>query len=343
MLIHIAGGVGEHGRNCFFTQADTVTIMVDCGIRGGAQPLYPDLTDEQIRQTDFLLLTHSHLDHTGAYPWLLDRGFHGQVIGSAETFSQLPFEIDNKLFIQPGQDLALTDGLRLTCGRSGHCVGSLWYELSLEGKQLLFSGDYSESSLLYSCDKIRGRWADVAFLDCARDHALGSAESLQLSLQEAVRKVIMDGRSVILPVPRHGRGLEMMQLLHSIGQLRLDDESQAARDAMPSQTAWFKAPLTQASAAGGSIYFLADSQLKRPGKRVQVERLIEEGAELILTGHAEPDSFAKKLLRLERGQMILYPSHQSDRGVELLRQLNSFTTVVRVHSDRFSSPGDITL
>lgn len=342
MLIHIAGGAGEHGRNCFYIEGDTLTVMVDCGIRG-SQPLYPDLSDEQIRKTDVLLLTHAHPDHAGAYPWLVEKGFRGQVIASDACFPQLSFDVANGRPVRPGETLRLSNSASLTCGRSGHCVGSLWYELSLEGRQLLFSGDYNKSSLLYACDKIRGRWADAAFLDCGRDAALGSAESLQLGLRDAVRGLIEAGRAAILPVPRHGRGLEMMQLLQGIGQVRLDDESRAARDAAPLQGQWFKAPLSHASAAGGSIYFLADSQLKRPGKRVQVERLMAEGAEVILTGMAEPDSFSGKLLRLERARMLLYPSHQSDRGVALLCHLNSFTRVVRVHSERFPSPGDISL
>ena len=31
MELLIAGGVGEHGRNCFYVQAKTLCFLVDCG------------------------------------------------------------------------------------------------------------------------------------------------------------------------------------------------------------------------------------------------------------------------------------------------------------------------
>ena len=48
MELIIAGGVGEHGRNCFFVKGSSVCFLVDCGkLAGSAQP-YPKLTPEQI-------------------------------------------------------------------------------------------------------------------------------------------------------------------------------------------------------------------------------------------------------------------------------------------------------
>jgi glyoxylase-like metal-dependent hydrolase (beta-lactamase superfamily II) len=344
MNIVIGGGVGEHGRNCFYVEGQQASIMVDCGImsEGDAHP-YPRLTAEQISRVNWLLLTHSHQDHTAAYPWLVSQGFRGQVLASEETFAQLPFEVEKPCVIEAGQGLDLEQDLHVSCGRSGHCVGSLWYEIDFQGRRLLFSGDYTEDTLLYACDKLRGHWADIAFLDSSRNPVFGSAEALQMQILRAVTNTIREGRPVILPVPRHGRGLELMQLLYGIGHFRLDEDSQAARDAIPFQQEWFKQPLKDASSQGGSIYFIADTQLKKPGNRVLAERLVAEGGLLLLTGHAEDNSFSMRFVKRGEASIISYPTHASDRAVDLLCSLNSFAQVVRTHSERHPDPGPIIL
>ncbi|NLD34758.1 MAG: MBL fold metallo-hydrolase [Clostridiales bacterium] len=340
MHIIIGGGIGEHGRNCLYIQGADGAFIVDCGLMASDANPYPRLSAEQIRRAKWLLLTHSHQDHAGAYPWLVQQGFDGVTVASEETFAQLPFEVSNRLAIAPEQTLALDGGLQVSCGRSGHCVGSLWFEVDFERKRLFFSGDYTEDTLLYACDKVRGRWADVAFLDCGRDIALGSAEALQHRILQVVSETVHAGRAVILPVPRFGRGLELMQLLHGIGHFRLDEDSQAARDSVALHPDWFKAPLKDASSPGGSIYFIADTQLKRPGNRVTAERLLHDEALILLTGHSDDNSFSLKLLRTDKALFIPYPTHASDRTVELLGELNSFPRIIRTHTDRHTSPGD---
>lgn len=69
----IAGGVGEHGRNCFLVQGETIRFLVDCGkMADTPEDSYPRLTREQIGGLDAVFLTHSHADHTGALPWLYE-------------------------------------------------------------------------------------------------------------------------------------------------------------------------------------------------------------------------------------------------------------------------------
>ena len=86
MELYIAGGVGEHGRNCFLAQGETIRFLVDCGKMADApEDPYPRLTRAQIRRLDAVFLTHAHADHSGAFPWLCENGFRGSVIAAAET------------------------------------------------------------------------------------------------------------------------------------------------------------------------------------------------------------------------------------------------------------------
>ena len=68
MRVTFAGGVGEHGRNCFLVEGETLSFLVDCGRMAGAQDPYPALTAAQARGLDFVFLTHSHADHTARLP-----------------------------------------------------------------------------------------------------------------------------------------------------------------------------------------------------------------------------------------------------------------------------------
>lgn len=160
----IAGGVGEHGRNCFFVKTERISFLVDCGKMAGAAQPYPNLSPEQIQSLQYVFLTHSHADHTGALPWLLEQGFAGTIIASDETFGQLPFSLPDT---RPLRSFRPPEGLTLHWGRSGHCPGSVWYEFGLEGQTLLFSGDYTERSLVYETDPIRRTRAELAVIDCA--------------------------------------------------------------------------------------------------------------------------------------------------------------------------------
>ena len=70
MELFIAGGCGEHGRNCFYVEQNDTAFLVDCGLLAGAEDDLPRLNAEQIQKLRAVFLTHSHADHTGALPWL---------------------------------------------------------------------------------------------------------------------------------------------------------------------------------------------------------------------------------------------------------------------------------
>ena len=63
---------------------------------GEADGGYPRLTENEIMKIDYIFLTHSHIDHSGAIPWIESQGFKGIVVGTKETLNQLPFEVKRK-------------------------------------------------------------------------------------------------------------------------------------------------------------------------------------------------------------------------------------------------------
>lgn len=73
------GGLGEVGMNCSVFEADGRMLIVDCGVtfpdsmHYGIDLIIPDFSYllKHRDKIDGLILTHGHMDHIGAVPWLL--------------------------------------------------------------------------------------------------------------------------------------------------------------------------------------------------------------------------------------------------------------------------------
>lgn len=351
MELIIAGGVGEHGRNCLFVKGSSVCFLVDCGkLAGSAQP-YPKLTPEQILSLQYVFLTHSHADHTGTLPWLLEQGFAGTIAASDETFGQLPFSLPDT---KPLRSLQPPEGLTLHWGRSGHCPGSVWYEFGLEGQTLLFSGDYTEASLVYETDPIRRTRAELAVIDCAYGADPRSPEVLRFDLLTCLADRLSSGKPVLLPVPKYGRGLELLallrrarpktsiygdaQLLYQLNWLQTD-RFWCAPSAQDSLVKTQVQPLT--GVPEGGVCFLSDPQLKREGSRSLAEAFLAAGGSLVMTGTPERGSYSEALLKAGSMELLRYPVHQNGAEYRRLLRENHFSRAIPYHTPDFSAKREI--
>ncbi len=68
MEISFLGSLGEVGRSCVFLESDETKVLLDCGIKLGERTDYPLL--DLVEGVDAVILTHAHIDHTGALPLL---------------------------------------------------------------------------------------------------------------------------------------------------------------------------------------------------------------------------------------------------------------------------------
>ena len=346
MELLIAGGVGEHGRNCFYVRGENICFLVDCGkMAGSAQP-YPKLSPAQIRAVQYVFLTHSHADHTGALPWLLEQGFSGTVVASEETFQQLPFTLPDT---KPLHSFQPPEGLRLRWGRSGHCPGSVWYQFELEGRTLLFSGDYTETSLVYPADPIRRIQAALAVIDCAYGTDPRSPELLRFDFLMHAAALLSSGKPLLLPVPKYGRGLELLLLLrrarpktpvfgdahflHQLDRLQADRFwlTPAACDMLAGATVQ---PLTCVPPSG--VCFLSDPQLRAPESRILAEEFLAAGGSIIMTGTPEHGSYSEALLQAQKMDYLRYPVHQNIAQYRALLRENRFSQAIPYHTPDFS-------
>ena len=317
---------------------------------GSAQP-YPNLTPERIRSLQYVFLTHSHADHTGALPWLLEQGFSGTVIASDETFGQLPFSLPDTRTLRSFRP---PEGLKLRWGRSGHCPGSVWYEFGLEGQTLLFSGDYTERSLVYETDPIRRTRAELAVIDCAYGADPRSAEVLRFDFLTRMAALLAAGKPVLLPVPKYGRGLEQLALLcrarpkaavfgdaQFLYQLAWaqTDRFWLGPNARDSLTRAQVQPLTLVPESG--VCFLSDPQLKSQEARELADAFLDAGGSLIMTGTPEHGSYSEALLQAGKMELLRYPVHQNETEYRTLLRENHFSRAIPYHTPDFSAKREI--
>lgn len=83
----------------FFVSGSQHAYIVDCGTSTDGLDRVPDLTAEEIRGAEYLFLTHSHRDHTGAVEFAESAGFAGPVIMSAQTYRQLHYKPKNAVIM----------------------------------------------------------------------------------------------------------------------------------------------------------------------------------------------------------------------------------------------------
>lgn len=346
MELTIAGGCGEHGRNCFHVKGADADFLVDCGILAGEPGGgYPHLSAEEVRQLKWVFLTHSHADHTGALPWLVHQGFSGPVIASQNTLNQLPFHLENGIALEmlcPHGE-GTFHGMTIQWGRSGHCVGSVWYRFSLDGKHILFSGDYTENTQVYAYDPIRGQSADIAVLDCAYGNDARSYEVLCECLTSRIRELLELHRLLVFPVPKYGRGLELLRLFQESdveGPFFGDDHFLHELHQMPQYRFWLKEdawqlqPLVKRFCGKEyrGILFLSDPQLRNSAAREAVQRVLSSGGKAVMTGTVEKGSCSERLLEAGQMELLRYSVHLNKQQMDVLAEANTFSRIIPYHS-----------
>lgn len=359
MELLIAGGCLEHGRNCFYVRGREVSFLVDAGImKENPDTPYPELTKDQIQDAAYLFLTHCHSDHTGAVKWLYDQGFHGEVIASAPTFAWMKDAVPGRTLESmsvPGKKCKVDDHLKMTWGRSGHCIGSVWYLFRLDGRKILFTGDYQEHSGAYKCDRIRDLAADLALVDTAYGTESGTAGDYRKDFEGSMDRLVKTNRPYLFPVPSHGRGLDVLRAL-SEREIPIYMEDSIISECLetPDREFWLRKKfrgsfgnsevhtmeeLGQLMEETGGLSFLElpigilvqDSQLVRQENRDLTAAVIKAGGRVVLTGKQDPASFSRDLL--SRGDAVFWKIsvHQNADEALRLKHKNRFRFMIPCH------------
>ena len=88
MKIKFLGAARAVTGSCFIIETDKTRFAVDCGMHQGSAEIEKRNWEVDIydpAKIDFFLITHSHIDHSGLLPRMVQKGFHGPVYATEPT------------------------------------------------------------------------------------------------------------------------------------------------------------------------------------------------------------------------------------------------------------------
>jgi metallo-beta-lactamase family protein len=257
LTLDFLGAAGTVTGSRFLVRTPSARILVDCGLFQGWKPLRLRNREPfpvEPASLDAVLLTHAHLDHSGALPLLVAQGFDGPIHCTRSTrdlawillpdsgrLQQEEAEYANRhgfskhhpalpLYTEADAERALErfaghefevpveviPGITARFLPAGHILGAAIVELTIDGKRLVFTGDLGRSA-----DPIMNAPAGVAEADwLVVESTYGNrthpAVDPKARLGEIIRRVAAQGGVVIVPVFAIGRAQALLHMIHRL-------------------------------------------------------------------------------------------------------------------------------
>lgn len=235
MKITFCGGaLSVTGANYLLEHGST-KMLVDCGLFQGSR-FADDLNYEPFAYNpadiDYLIITHSHIDHIGRVPKLFKDGFRGQIITTSATADMMRVTLpDNMqhittearaegrepLFdeadlngalgllwpVRYHEHLELTDGVSIELFDAGHILGSAichlkWVETDGIRKSMAFTGDLGNppTPLLKPTEYVSG--VDYVVIESAYGDRLHEDRSERRARLREIVIDTMNGKGVLM-------------------------------------------------------------------------------------------------------------------------------------------------
>lgn len=223
MQVHLQGGFGEKGRTSVCVQSDACSVMLDAGIKVGAdaETYHPRLA-VPAADLDAVIISHAHEDHVGALCWLASQGFTGPIYMSAETYAEtpstlaqyarpadlaaFPLAVMDVRIVKIGVPLAIGP-LAIDTGHSGHVAGGMWITVSDASAKAVYCGDVVPDSAVFPMTPLPD--CDLFLLDA-------SYGADPVSTRERARAIAAwiaaHPSGCLLPTPLSGRSLELIAI-----------------------------------------------------------------------------------------------------------------------------------
>jgi len=230
-----------------------VKFIVDCGLFQGRDE--EENNNEElpinVNELNFVLGTHSHLDHVGRYPMLYAKGYKGKIYCSRQTAEILPNQLSDCVKVlaviskmknkkplygdgsvtrtlqsikgcEYGKTISVDERVKVTFFMNGHLYGASIIlvqikSLSNEEINLLFTGDYAPTNVFFPVKQLP-EWVKRLPLNVFIESTYGNitSEEIKPCFRENVANAVKIGKSVVIPAFSLGRGqqglLELQQM-----------------------------------------------------------------------------------------------------------------------------------
>ncbi len=251
------GAARQVGRSCIFLQTPESRILLDCGIDVASpeDSAYPHLEAPEfdIKELDAVIVTHSHVDHSGFVPYLFKFGYRGPVycttptrdimcllmldmlkIGRQQRKEPL-YEIDDvkemvkhTICLDYEEVSDITPDVRLTFYDSGHILGSAMAHLHIGNglHNLVYTGDlkFSRTHLLSPAQTQFPRLETLMIESTYGGKTnIASERDQNEYLRSIITETVKRGGKILMPVLGSGRAQEVLIMVEDMirtGQLQ---------------------------------------------------------------------------------------------------------------------------
>ncbi|XP_045452248.1 cleavage and polyadenylation specificity factor 73 [Melitaea cinxia] len=242
LTIRPLGAGQEVGRSCIMLEFKGKKIMLDCGIHPGLSGMdalpFVDLIEAD--EVDLLLISHFHLDHSGALPWFLTKtSFKGRVfmthatkaiyrwlvsdyikVSNISTEQMLYTESDLEGSMDRIETVNFHEerdvrGVRFWAYNAGHVLGAAMFMIEIAGVKVLYTGDFSrqEDRHLMAAE-IPTVHPDVLITESTYGtHIHEKREERESRFTGLVSDIVQRGGRCLIPVFALGRAQELLLIL----------------------------------------------------------------------------------------------------------------------------------
>ena len=233
MTLKFLGGTAEVGRSAISVRSNNTQILVDYGVMMGREPGFPMHVPPN--EVNGIVLTHSHLDHSGAVPIFHIRT-HIPVYTTRLTAEvsrllitdfihlsgyYLPYEfldlqtmMSSCVYMNYREPQDIGD-LKIQLLESGHLPGGAQCLIESNGKRVLYTSDFNtlQTRLLRAADTDYGKLDALIMEATYADEDHPERGEMERRFMERVNGIAEQGGTILVPAFSVGRSQEILCIL----------------------------------------------------------------------------------------------------------------------------------